>query len=519
MQTLTFPRRFHATVRGYYRASVIDAKGHIVSTSEWRPNLILDSGLDKIAHMPWAQVFQFCVAGNAVTPSTPAVTDTQLDQPYALNSFWLTGSGNCGHLLTANTLKLYRTFDFYRFPTTVYITELGFKESPAANQLFSRIVLPKAQQVAPGQFLRVNYELNVTLTPAAPQAPSPVPTIGGWTTGGSDSEAIQLLGLCGINSDTSVAQAVGAGGLCNEPFAPGTRSFGPGYGYVNRWQNGSAVNYIDSALNPYTLIGPLFNYVGAYQNPHHFMRSRIVASNTDSAGANKGALTSAAGVFENYFTRGFYDAMKVAHGNYQVTYQSPLIDGQTAITIVETNTQTGPVSAENLTHLWDPLAKYGHSSLLHSINSFFVDPSLDDDSKSYVRFPDSVAQPAVGGPAWQDWSVAGASCFLSTNSTAPTTFGSTVDRATAETQYELPLRLDPYTPGSYTRTKYAVFDTFLANETWASIGIGPTSTELTPSLMNDAATSNGYVYVFNTPNAKAATHQLRLAFVYTWARA
>jgi len=37
--------------------------------SKWLKNLILDSGLDKVAAMPWASAFQFCVAGTGTTPT------------------------------------------------------------------------------------------------------------------------------------------------------------------------------------------------------------------------------------------------------------------------------------------------------------------------------------------------------------------------------------------------------------------------------------------------------------------
>lgn len=517
--TIVFPKKFHVTAKGFYRASVIDAGGGIVSSTDWQPNLILDSGLDKIASMPWAQVFQFCVAGNKVGPIAPAVGDTKLEQPYAINSFWLTGSENCGHSVSGNTIKLYRTFDFYRFPTTVLITELGFQESPAANLLFSRVVLPKAQNVGPGQFLRVNYELNITVNPATPQAPSPVPTIGGWTTGASDTEALQYIGLCGINNATSVAQAIDTGGFCNEPFAPGTRSFGPGYGYVNRWQNGADVDYIGGSGSPYTYVGPLFNYTAVYQNPHHFLQYRIQASNSETGGSNRGALTSAAGVFKNYYDKVFFNAMAAYH-TYTITFGSSGNNGE--VTTVSNSSYTdkvAPSSVDNRGHLWDPIAKYYQSQDLHACNDYFFDPAINDNSKSHVVFPAAVQQPVVQAPFWQDWVVAGSSCFLSTSDTAPAAFGGSQDRASGWTQYELPLRLDEYTPGSFTRTKYAIFDTFIANSAWRSLGIGPTSQETTPSLMNDAASSNGYVYVFNGTNTKTNTHQLRIAFVYTWNRA
>ena len=138
---------FNRSVQGKYKTSVINPDGSVANENDWHKNLILDCGLDKIAYMPWAQVFQFCVAGNKpsgdVTPA--AVTDTQLEQPLMMNSFYLPGSGNCGDELYQSGdyryLRLFRTFDFLHVKQNTIITELGFKETPGAKKLFSRVVL------------------------------------------------------------------------------------------------------------------------------------------------------------------------------------------------------------------------------------------------------------------------------------------------------------------------------------------------------------------------------------------
>jgi hypothetical protein len=138
---------FNRSVQGQYKTSVINPDGSAEREGDWNKNLILDGGLDKIAYMPWAQVFQFCVAGDplsgSVTPAT--ISDTSLEKPVMMNSFYLPGSGNCGHNVYSSGdnryLQLFRTFDFLAQKQNSTITELGFKETPGAKNLFSRVVL------------------------------------------------------------------------------------------------------------------------------------------------------------------------------------------------------------------------------------------------------------------------------------------------------------------------------------------------------------------------------------------
>ena len=158
---------FKRSVQGKYKTMVVNPDGSMEREGDWHKNLILDCGLDKIAYMPWAQVFQFCVAGDQPSGSvTPANTgDTQLEKPKMMNSFYLPGSGNCGHNLYSSGdnryLQLFRTFDFLAEKQNAIITELGFKETPGAKKLFSRVVLdgnttagrPDPERLRPGQFL------------------------------------------------------------------------------------------------------------------------------------------------------------------------------------------------------------------------------------------------------------------------------------------------------------------------------------------------------------------------------
>ena len=327
-----------------------------VSETGWKRNKILDVGLDKVANMPWAQVFQFCVAGTTRDTTPVAVTETGLKEYHSINSFWLIEephtSTTIGGDLGGNVVKLRRTFDFYKVFCPTIITEIGFKESPASRELFSRILLDPPQQLHAGQFLRIEYLLQIVMQPwsntlsgarfgnlydtgggnyeihdysegapyvgnlksyAWPASAHGTPTISGWTTTPDDLHGLQLVGMAGIDPQDGVVKPIDKSGFCNEPFAPGTCSFGPGYGYVNRWRNGSSVNYFvnlgkgvslrtgqphTSGDNPYMDIGPLYDYVDThwvpsisawmpdqttqakvYRNPHEWLNYQLAVSN------------------------------------------------------------------------------------------------------------------------------------------------------------------------------------------------------------------------------------------------
>ena len=254
---------FKRSVQGKYKTMVINPDGSMEKEGDWHKNLILDCGLDKIAYMPWAQVFQFCVAGDQPSGSVTAATtgDTQLQKPKMMNSFYLPGSGNCGHTIHSSGdnryLQLFRTFDFLAEKQNTAITELGFKETPGAKKLFSRVVLdgntaagrPDPEILRPGQFLRVKYELNIQLDPVAPNTTGLLPTGSdgnlptiSWSgsAASGDRHGLQHIGMVGIDTHGR-ATPVDEGGCSNEPFSVGAVDFGPGFGYVNRWQNGQGV--------------------------------------------------------------------------------------------------------------------------------------------------------------------------------------------------------------------------------------------------------------------------------------
>lgn len=70
MERLLFEKEVATKVQGRYKTRVFDSNNQIVrEQKDWAPNLILNSGLDKIAYMPWANVFQFAVNGTGTTPT------------------------------------------------------------------------------------------------------------------------------------------------------------------------------------------------------------------------------------------------------------------------------------------------------------------------------------------------------------------------------------------------------------------------------------------------------------------
>jgi hypothetical protein len=298
----------HRTVKGFYKASVMgvnennELKEHF--STGWKPNTILNCGLDKIAYMPWAQTFQFCLVGDypytSADPLTASFNEKMLKRPKKINSFYCTGKNNCGHIISGSTVRLFRTFDFYKeLDNTVY-TEIGFKETPAAPELFSKIRLDPYIQIHAGQFLRINYELRVNMNPTTGSnggiEPNPLPSFVGWTTSSLDREAIQKVGMCGIDSGSGLCIPIDEAGFCNEPFAPGQLSFGPGFGFVNRYYNGSNVNYLPTSSNNipvepnvYKAIGPLQEFCFNYENPYRFLDYSISASLVISNGKYSGS--------------------------------------------------------------------------------------------------------------------------------------------------------------------------------------------------------------------------------------
>ena len=133
--------------------------------------------------------------------------------------------------------------------------------------------------------------------------------------------------------------------------------------------------------------------------------------------------------------------------------------------------------------------------------------------------------------------VRGSSIFLSTHTGSATLFSASVDRSSNTSSkvfsVELPMSLTPYSQSSYYRDKYAIFSNAVGNNEdipsnyrpgasapgWRTIGIGPTSLNINPSTMNDAAKYNGYVYVLQNNQTKDKDYSLKVVFRYSWGRA
>ena len=216
---------------------------------------------------------------------------------YKTHGWYMTGvnaelnSQYCGtsFLSAANQMSLVRTFDYYMELQPVTYTEIGFKESPAARELFSRIVFDDPIRLRAGQYLRIAYQLLVTMEPGPTARYKEVPTEGTWYNGErvwtnenidqtnptntdgvdyaetttkvlSGYEAIQGNGMC-IVDQRGIAVPYDITGVANEPFAPGTFLMGPQYGYANRWKNGDTRlsfptrEYNNDINNPWVLGG------------------------------------------------------------------------------------------------------------------------------------------------------------------------------------------------------------------------------------------------------------------------
>ncbi len=441
----------HRTVKGFYKASIMepDASGNISEafSTGWKPNTILNSGLDKIAYMPWAQTFQFCLIGDypytGADPATASYDETMLKRPKRINAFYLPGQGNCGHVISGSTVRLFRTFDFYKEIDNVNYTEVGFKETPAATTLFSKIRFDPTMSLHAGQFMRVSYELRVNLNPATSSVggviPNPYPVFTGWISGSGDREAIQKVGLCGIDTKTGLATPIDEGGFCNEPFAPGQLSFGPAFGFVNRYYNGSNVNYYPSASstfepNPFKAVGPLQEFDVGYSNIFQLLDAGISASNSVEGGKYSGSFCcpgTSTYLPRNYFTTDLIQGGKTVMGGSSVyqafqyanaesgtprgRYSNINISSPTGVTFSKTAFYYTPTSIDgkfvNLDSLWTPYSKIAtvssvgitplYSSFLHNSNLFtdqFYDPSMQTSgSLSYPLYPSILAVPGGAG--------------------------------------------------------------------------------------------------------------------------
>jgi hypothetical protein len=281
---------------GMYKVAIVDGKTNKVKWEmpEFKPNLILNSGLAAIATNTWMQCMNWCYAatgtadpnyldsgattaastlagvvnlsGGSVDTSTVVAGDcilwdtgeqgriTTVSTPTSFiidpapggagipaaeftfcyttrTTFTGTNAKKCTSYLTGNPNQVsYRignvvtsrnTYDFNVEGGSVTYTQIGITyhsvTPPAAATLFSRIVLSPALTLGSGDYLRVVYQLAVTITPTGEVASSP--TITGWPSDTAGIGRLYNVGLSTVNATSS------AGGLSGST------------GYLDSWAN------------------------------------------------------------------------------------------------------------------------------------------------------------------------------------------------------------------------------------------------------------------------------------------
>jgi len=149
--------------------------------------------------------------------------------------------------ISTGVVALRRTYDFSAEVIQRNYTEVGACWNSTAftgNTTFSRILLPLAVTVNPGQQLRFVYELQVTLGPVTPASFSA--SVSGWPVAPSvNTNASQQLEHHGLQIvASSGAGTNGAGGYANEPSESGTMG---GYMFVS--PNASAFSAFDTTVS------------------------------------------------------------------------------------------------------------------------------------------------------------------------------------------------------------------------------------------------------------------------------
>lgn len=148
---------------------------------------------------------------------------------------YLTGAPYCqtSYDLSTGVVALRRTYDFSTEVVQRNYTEVGTCWNQTAftgNTTFSRILLPVAVTVNPGQQLRFIYELQITVGPRSPVSFSAA--VSGWPVlPSTNTDAQQMLEHFGITIvSTNGYASYDAGGYTNEPSE--SSSFG-GYMFVS----------------------------------------------------------------------------------------------------------------------------------------------------------------------------------------------------------------------------------------------------------------------------------------------
>jgi hypothetical protein len=179
---------------------------------------------------------------------------------------FVTGAGNCGTTLAANTITCRRTWDFPAETGAATYRELGVSYSGVAgNNLFSRVVLDPEVSLTNGQILRVSYELRITMTPNT--ATALTANVAGWPIAPSvntdGDQSWQYIGLSSV-ALTGETEPYDNGEYCNEPaYAGGTswavptgRSQSP---FTETAQIGGATMFLSTDGSPLAAFGSAVN--------------------------------------------------------------------------------------------------------------------------------------------------------------------------------------------------------------------------------------------------------------------
>lgn len=249
------------SLKGFYSWEIVE-NGVVVNSEPTHNNLILSQGIDYVAQRSFVENILYCAIGEGSSP--PILSDTGL-------SGEVDRTGNvddevatpCITQLTGNVYSLTKTFKFGVRASPVNIGTIGWSySSSSGNNLFSKALiikngLPDVITLGVGQYLRVRYTLQITISPASAQVGDANIT----ELAAPGQYMIQRIGLRSITSNGSLSY-YDAGNDCNEPSAQSEvflstnsttlASFGSS---ANR---SSGTNYVSAALNSYSGNGVLY---------------------------------------------------------------------------------------------------------------------------------------------------------------------------------------------------------------------------------------------------------------------
>lgn len=368
-KTISMPKM---GLSGHVKVQVINPDDSVEWESDFS-NLILDQGLDEIAARAIVSCMEHCAVGTG--NSTPANTQTGLDNEIARTDNYLTGIGNSYTFRTdtGTTPALIthrRTFDFPEgtldSSTDGDYQEVGFSWSgTTGTNLFSRALIkdeqgnPVAVTVDSDQILRIIYNLQIDCSPAE---------AGTTPTGITDSFDIanigtingkHLLQVCS-NDDTDAEGNIVVSLYRDSPF-----------GIVNK-TSGSTSLGSDDAMSASQSLEPSRDYVEGSGNSLVILSS----SNTDIPSGFSEVFSDSSKMYSDGYNLAKYtQAGESGRGG---DYHSPMtVDEYTSGTFSVTKTVTIPVSEAN--YEWSSLLIRGSSRNDEEIVFYRFD--IDDTSR------------------------------------------------------------------------------------------------------------------------------------------